>query len=416
MRILICAGLALALPTALYAEPLTFDVALERAAREAPSLRAREAGVKAARSEAIAADRLPDPTLELGIRDFPVTGPDAGKINSNDFTMRTIGVTQEFTNPAKRRARAERAGAEIGVAEAGFAVEAQTVRLETALGWIDLYYAKRRLDQLSLLDRSLGDLQATVTARLASGAVRPSQALEPDQLRAAVNDRRSELKAEIAKARARLVRFTGDPQADAVGEPPPLEVHPDRLTVGVAALPRLRALDAQTRAADADVGLARAEKHPDWRISAMYGQREPNFGDLVSVAVSIDLPLFAKRRQDPRIAARASEAERARFDRLAVEREVSAALEADLADHEMHHRQLENARKVLVPLAKRRGELDQASYAAGMLDLGSALLSTLALAEAEVEALAREAEVARDVVRIDFTYGPITNGSAGDDH
>ena len=307
MRILICAGLALALPTALHAEPLSFDQAIERAAREAPSLRAREAGVKAARSEAIAADRLPDPTLELGIRDFPVTGPDAGKINSDDFTMRTIGVTQEFTNPAKRRARAERAGAEIGVAEAGFAVEAQTVRLETALGWIDLYYAKRRLDQLSLLDRSLGDLQATVTARLASGAVRPSQALEPDQLRAAVNDRRSELKAEVAKARARLVRFTGDPQADAVGEPPPLEVHPDRLTAGVAALPRLRALDAQTRAADADVGLARAEKHPDWRVSAMYGQREPNFGDLVSVAVSIDLPLFAKRLEaEGRDAARGS--------------------------------------------------------------------------------------------------------------
>ena len=415
MRILLGAGLALVLPAALHAEPLTFDEAIERAAREAPSLRASEAGVKAARAQAIAADRLPDPTLELGIRDFPVTGPDAGELNSDNFTMRTIGFTQEFTNPAKRRARATRAGAEIGIAEAGLAVEAQTVRLETALAWIDLHYAKRRLDQLKLLDQSLGELQATVAARLASGSARPSQALEPDQLRGAVADRRSELSAEVAKARARLVRFTGDAEADAVGEPPTLEVHSGKLTTRISSLPRLRALDAQTRAADAEVGLARAEKRPDWRVSASYGQREPNFGDLVSVAVSIDLPLFAKRRQDPRIAARASEAERAGFNRLAAEREVSAALAADLADHEMHHRQLENARKVLVPLAKRRGELDQASYAAGTLDLGSALLSTLALAEAEVDALAREAEVARDVVRIDFTYGPITNGSAGDD-
>ena len=412
MRMILGAGLALVLPAALRAEPMTFDEAIERASLDAPSLRASEAGVKAARSEAIAADRLPDPTLELGIRDFPVTGPDAGKINSDDFTMRTIGVTQEFTNPAKRRARAARAGAEIGVAEAGYAVEAQTVRLETALAWIDLYYAKRRLDQLKLLDRSLGDLQGTVAARLASGAARPSQALEPDQLRAAVNDRRSELEAEIAKARARLVRFTGDPQADAVGDPPPLEVHSEHLTTAIETLPRLRALEAQTRAAEAEVGLARAEKRPDWRVSASYGRREPNFGDLVSVGVSIDLPLFSKRRQDPRIAARASEAERAHFDRLAAEREVSAALAADLADHEMHDRLRDNARNVLVPLAKRRGELDQASYAAGTLDLGSALLSTLALAEAEVDALAREADVARDAVRIKFTYG---NGSVSDD-
>ena len=53
----------------------------------------------------------------------------------------------------------------------------------------------------------------------------------------------------------------------------------------------------------------------------------------------------------------------------------------------MHDRCLDNARNVLVPLARRRGELDQASHAAGTLDLGSALLS-LALAEAEVDALA----------------------------
>ena len=409
VRVLLAVALTPSSAT-LRAEPLTFEAALARAAREGPSLRASEAGVKAARSEAIAADRLPDPTLEVGIRDFPVTGPDAGRINSDNFTMRTIGVSQEFTNPAKRRARAARAGADIGVSEAGYALEAQSVRLETALAWIDLHYSKRRLDQLSLLDRSLSDLQATVSARLTAGTARPSQALEPDQLRAAINDRRSELEAEVAKARARLVRFTGDPQADAAGEPPSIEIDPDRLTAGVAALPRLLALDAQTRAAQAEVGIARAEKRPDWRVSAMYGRREPNFGDLVSVQVSIDLPLFGGRRQNPRIEARANEAERARFDRLAAEREVLAALEADLADYAMHQRQLENARGLLVPLARRRGELDQASYAAGTLDLGSALLSSLALAEAEVEALAREAEVARDVVRLNFTYG-----STGDD-
>ena len=415
MRMLIWAGLTLALPTVVHAEPLTFKEAIDRAASDAPALRASEAGVKAARAEAISADRLPDPTLELGIRDFPVTGPDAGKINSDNFTMRTIGVTQEFTNPAKRRARAARAGAEIEVAQAGYAVASQTVRLETALAWIDLYYAKRRLDQLKLLDRSLGDLQATVAARLASGAVRPSQALEPDQLHAAVTDRRSELEAEVAKARARLSRFTGDPGPDAVGEPPSSELHSGALAAGVISLPRIQALDAQARAAEAEIGLARADKRPDWRVNASYGRREPNFGDLVSVGVSVDLPLFSKRRQDPKIAARESDAERAHFERLAAEREVAAAFEADIAEHKMHDRLLVNARTVLVPLAKRRGELDQASYAAGKLDLGSALLSTLALAEAEVDALAREAEVARDAVRINFTYGPTKGERSGND-
>lgn len=405
MRYLLGAGLALAVPTGLHAEALTFDAAIERAARQAPSLRGSEAGIAAARSDAIAADRLPDPTLDIGIKDFPVTGPDAGRFNRDDFTMTTIGVSQQFINPAKRRARAARAQAEIGIAEAGYAVEARNVRLETALAWVDLYYAEKRLTQLKLLDESLGDLQSTVTARLASGAARPSQALEPEQLRAQVADRQSELAAEIAKARARLSRYTGDVSADVSGAPPAVAVDRATLRANLSTLPQLRALDALTVAADADTRLARAEKQPDWRVTASYGRREPNFGDLVSVGVSIDLPFFAKRRQNPKIAARASEAEQARFGRMAAERDVLVQFDADLADHLMHHQRLENARNTLVPLARKRAELDRDSYGAGTLDLGAALLSTLAFAEAEVDALAREADVARDAIRINYTYG-----------
>jgi outer membrane protein TolC len=174
---------------------------------------------------------------------------------------------------------------------------------------------------------------------------------------------------------------------------------------GLPSLPSLQALDAGVGAAEAETELARADKRPDWRVSTSYGRRDPAYGDMVSIGVSIDLPLFAKRRQDPKIAARTSEAERARLMRAAGERELVAGLDGDLADHAMHHQRLMNARNTLVPLAQRRAELDMASYAAGKLDLGSALLSTLALAEAEVDALAREADVARDASRINFTYG-----------
>ena len=386
-------------------EPLTFNAALERSAREAPSLAASAAGAEARRSTAIAAGQLPDPTLSVGIDNFPVSGPPAFTFNRDSMTMGRIGVEQAFPNPAKRRAQRGRAQADIGVADADLAVETQNVRLETALAWVDLYYAKRRLVQLQRLDEALGDLQATVTARLASGSARPSQALEPEQLRALVNDRRSELEAEVAKAKARLGRLTGDPDADVAGDPPLLEVDGAGLRAQVASIPRLQSLDAQALAADADTELARAEKRPDWRVSTSYGRRDPAYGDMISVGVSIDLPFFGKHRQDPLISARESEANRARLLRQAAERDLLAELDSDLADHSMHMRRLENARNTLVPLAKRRAELDMASYAAGKLDLGSALLSTLAEAEAEVDALSREADVARDSIRINYTYG-----------
>lgn len=405
MRKIYLAPLLAAIPAVVLAEPLTFGGALQRATANAPSVQASAAGVDATRSASIAAGRLPDPTLSVGVDNLPVSGPPAFTLNGDSMTMARIGVEQGFPNPAKRRAQRGRAEAEIGVAEADLAVETQNVRLETALAWIDLYYAKRRLVQLDLLNDSLIDLQATVSARLASGSARPSQALEPEQLRAAIADRRAELQAEVAKARARLARLTGDPDADVSGDAPVLEVDGPALRAHVASLPRLQALDARVRTADADVTLAQADKRPDWRVGTSYGRRDPAYGDMVSVTVTIDLPFFGKRRQDPLIAARESEARRAGLTRDAGERDILADLDADLADYALHLQRLKNARETLVPLAKRRAELDMASYAAGKLDLGSALLSTLALAEAEVDALSREADVARDAIRINYTYG-----------
>lgn len=405
MRIFLTAAMLIPISSALCAEPMTFDAALQLAETQAPELRGREASIDAATSASIAADRLPDPKLDLALKDFPVTGPDTGHFNRDDFTMQVVGVSQDFPNPAKRRARAARAQADVGLARADEAVATQDVRLATALSWVDLFYAKKRLKELDLLESDLDALQATVSARLASDTARPAQALEPEQLRAEVQDRRSALAAEVARARAQLARFTGDAAADTIGNPPPPIIDEIALRAGIDSLPRLRALDARTLAADAETGLARADKHPDWSVSAAYGRREPNFGDLVTLGVTIDLPLFAKKRQDPKIAARASEATRVRLDREAAKRDIAAALEADLADHRMHHEQLGNALSRLVPLAKKRAELDLASYAAGKLDLGTALLSTLAFAEAEVDLLAREAEVARDAIRINYLYG-----------
>ena len=405
MRMMYLAPLLAAIPVAVLAEPMTFDAAIRRATATAPSVQASTAGVDATRSASIAAGQLPDPTLSAGIENFPISGPPAFTLNGDSMTMARVGIEQEFPNSAKRRAQAGRAQADIGVAEADLAVETQNIRIATAMAWIDLYYAKRRLAQLDLLNASLLDLQATVTARLASGSARPSQALEPEQLRGAIADRRAELQAEVTKARARLARLTGDPDVDVYGEAPVLEVDGQALRAHVAALPRLQALDARVRTAGADVTLAQADKRPDWRVGTSYGRRDPAFGDMVSVTFSIDLPLFGKRRQDPLIAARESDARRAGLTREAGERDVLAELDADLADYAMHLQRLTNARNTLVPLAKRRAELDMASYAAGKLDLGSALLSTLALAEAEVDALSREADVARDAIRINYTYG-----------
>jgi outer membrane protein TolC len=392
------------LASAAHAAPLTFDAALGAAAQSAPSLQAKALDVKAAQSSQIAAGRLPDPKLRLGLDNFPVSGPPAGRFGPDSMTMATVGLMQDVPNAGKRRAARERAAADIGAAESSQTVEARNVRLGAALAWVDLYYAGRRLAALDEIEAALKPLHETSSSQLAAGAARPAQTVEPDLLAAAVGDRRTDLVAAVGKARAEVARWTGDLDPEVSGSPPDLQIDPAALRAGLDRHPSLLAYDAMERQAGADVAAARAEKRPDWSWEVAYQHRDPMWGDMVSLEGTMSLPLFGRKRQDPVIAARTETASRVRIEREATRRALVAQLEADLADHVMHHDRLMRARSALVPLAKRKADLERSSYAAGTASLSDVLQAFIGLAEARVDALDREADVVRDAVRINLTY------------
>jgi cobalt-zinc-cadmium efflux system outer membrane protein len=386
------------------AEPLTFDAALKLAMHSAPSLQAKTADVAAARSASVAAGRLPDPKLRFGVENFPVSGPPAGSFTADSMTMATVGVMQDMPNGAKRKAERLKASADIDLASANASVETRDVRLNTALAWVDLYYAKQKLAALDEAQRAITSIGTTAPSQLAAGTIRPAQSLEADQLNAELADRRGDLVADVARARAGLVRWTGDEDADVAGDPPEFVVNAGDLRAGLDHNPALTSLGAMTQQANADVALARADKRPDWGWDVTYQHRDPRWGDMVSTGVTISLPLFSKSRQDPLIDAKTAQVTRARLDQDAAHRQLRAQLDADLADHIMHHDRLIRAQTTLVPLAEKKVQLETASYGAGTASLSDVQQAQLALVEARIDALSREADVVRDGVRINLTY------------
>ena len=145
MRFSILAPLLAAIPATAFAQPLRFEEALARATAQAPSLRARALDVEARQSTAIAVGQLPDPKLGVGIENFPISGPPAGTFSGDNMAMVRVGVSQEVPNLAKRHARTGRALVDIVAAKAANLSEERRVRVGTALAWIDLAYAARKL-------------------------------------------------------------------------------------------------------------------------------------------------------------------------------------------------------------------------------------------------------------------------------
>ena len=405
MRASYIAPLAVLIASAAQAGPLTYEQAIARAVAGAPGAVAARAGIDAATADARAAGSLPDPRLAIGFDNYPVSGPPAFSPSEENMAMARIGVQQDVPNLAKRHAAQAQARAAVTSAEAAQAGRLRQIRLGTGLAWIDLFYAERRLARIDELLGSLRALPAAARSAVASGAARPAQPLGVDQAIAGLEDRRDEFVAAVARDRASLERWTGVKASATLGGPPDAMLDPVRLRQALARHPDIFAADASVRRAQADIDAARAETRPDWGFSVAYQRRAPRFGDMVSAGVTMSLPLFTRGRQELRITARLSAAAQAQAEREDTRRALAADLESGLADHVMHHAQWMRARDTLVPLARKRAELETASYAAGRAGLTDAIETRTALADAELTALDREAEVVRDAVRLTLTYG-----------
>jgi outer membrane protein TolC len=119
---------------------LTFNQAMQLAQERSRQLVAQEAAADTARNLAVAVGQLPDPTLQLGINNLPISGMDQFSIGRDFMTMRSYGVAQEFVRPEKRQARSARFEREAEGAEVGRELALANLQRETALAWLERYY------------------------------------------------------------------------------------------------------------------------------------------------------------------------------------------------------------------------------------------------------------------------------------
>jgi len=391
------------------AAPITFNAALDRAQRVSPALVAKSARIDASRSAAIAADALPDPKLFAGVDNLPINGPDRWSFERDFMTMQKIGVMQDVPNSDKRRARAESAQAGIARAEAERRVEVQRLRRETAIAWLNRYHLERRVALFEELDRENQLFAETVRAQLAGGRGQPADVVMPKQEAAQLADRRDELARDLAKAKSELRRLVGaDGDEPLAGEPPTLPLVADEVHQHVRQHPELVAFSPMLREAQAQVREAEAMKKPDWGLQLAYQRRGPQFSDMVSLQLTIDLPLFAPTRQDPQIAAKRQELLRIDAERDAMLRDHTAELDADLAEYAALGRQLQRQDREWLPLARERVDLQMASYRSGKGMLEPVLSARRESIEQRLKQI--ELQSKRDIVaaKIYFAYGEVT--------
>lgn len=409
-RLPLCCTAALAMIVgSASAESLSFDAALAIALSETPALRAEAAQINAARQAVIPAGELPDPRLALGLNNVPIEGANRLSLDSEPMTMQTIGVMQAFPNMAKRGARVDAARGRVAMSEAQTRITRLAVQRETAVAWIARDAVERQLARIDALDSENRLFDAAVRARIAGGKGSALEAVAPRQEGAMIDSRRDDLTARRQQAIAALKRWVG-PRAAAplTGTAPDWPIARGTLEHALHGHPELAIFDPKGRVLDAEVAEARADKKPDWALELAYQKRGAQFGDMATVQVSFDLPVFAANRQDPKIAAKLAERAGLDAEREAVLREHAAMLESDFAEYQRLVSAVKRQRDVLMPLAGEKVDLAMASWRGGKGELVDLVMARRERIDVELRAIALEGERQQMAARLHYAYSEPT--------
>ncbi len=388
------------------AQGLSLADAITLATRDSPALVASAEQVEAARQAAMPAGALPDPKLLMGIDNLPVDGPEQYSFSRDFMTMQRIGVMQEFTNRAKREARVAGAQSRIAVAEAQSRLTRLLVIRQAVIAWVARSTAEKQLAQIDSLDEENRLLDAAVRARLSIGQNMATDAVAARLEAAMIEERRDELRARRDQAIAALRRWIGGAAAELPlsGGAPDWPVDREALQHLLQHHPDFTLFDAEGRVLDAEVAEARAAKRPDWSMEMAYQRRGPQFSNMVSLQVSVDLPVFSGSRQDPQIAARRAERRALDADREAEVREHAQMLESDLTEYHRLLNAVDRQRNVILPLAEEKVALALADWRAGKISVMDVINARRERIDAGLKLTALEGERLQVAANLHYTY------------
>lgn len=366
---------------------LTLNLALERALAGNPGL-----GEIKARAEALAAipaqaGSLPDPTVNVGLLNVPTSN---FNLHAEDMTMLEMGVSQMIPFPGKLALR-EKIAEQEALAAADSVDEAR-LRLarEVKQSWWRLFYYDRALNLLDETERVFQQLIDSAQAKY-----QVSKGTQQDVLLAQLE--LSKLKTE--KLELVSLRHTQNARLNALldrGSEMPVRIPteaefklPDIIeaTLQDKAL-QIRPLFAQHQkmldAAQTKVDLAKQDFYPDFTVGGGYAFRQNNptgqsRSDFASVQLSMNVPIYANRKQAKAVDQRQSELLQEQYSLKDEHHKIQAEIAAKVAEYQQAKEKLLLLEHEIIPQAQQTVDSLLAGYQVSRSNFTDLLRTQLSL-------------------------------------
>lgn len=393
------------IPAAPADQTLTLERAVSLASVSQPGLAAFEREAQASEQGAIAARRLPDPQLMVGIQNFPITGENALSPTDDFMTMYMIGIMREQVRRSKREAEAQRILAEALVSRRQAGAQERRIRREVMIAWIDAVEARAKQKLLATLVDDLRTGRKVMEAAIPTGGSTPALALQAEAEIGLQQAKLADAKRAEARARAELARWIGPaaalplPESVPTIEPPtaamrsPLTVHPELLVA-----------QAEQEVARRGVEVARQERKRDisWQVSL--GLR-PKYGHMLTAQVAIPLQLNRRNRQDRLIAEAQARADAAGLRLEDTRRDLLRRYEIAAADYQGAEAELARINREAIPSLESAFNAAEARYEGGGGTLEQPFAIVRQYVEVTIQSVETRAKRARAAAEMTYITG-----------
>jgi cobalt-zinc-cadmium efflux system outer membrane protein len=361
--------------------------ALQRALAANPRLTAAERDIGIASGLKVQAGALPNPDLSFEVD----KALGSGIYNGFRSAETNLQLSQIVELGGKREARLAAGDAGIGTAIWQRRATRLEVLSETAIAFITVVSAQRRIEIFDEQISGLDQLIPLLKKRVQEGASSPAETLRAQVAADLFRVDRERAKTQLATARRDLAILMGDStprfgeavgRLASVGQPPPFQ----SVVQAIEANPQLMRWTAVTAQRNADLILARLKPIPNVQLSAGWRHFQDTNDDAVKLGVSIPLPVFDQNTGNIIAAEEALAkigAERAinKLVLVSIAGRAYDALNGALAE-------LKLLRTSVIPNARSASETIQSGYLQGRFSL----LELLDVRGSVLQALLREQE------------------------
>jgi outer membrane protein TolC len=401
----VAALVAAALPLVASAGPFTLDAALDLAVERSEAARSARAG-RASASEAARASAQPaDPMLRAGVDNLPVTGADRLNSTRDSMTMKRLGISQEWLSADKRAARQAAADAEVSREGIAIRVAEAETRLQTALAYIDAYFAGESLKLARLTEHHVHEEAAAARARLSSSNGSSQEALAMDAARGIAEDDTAEVRQQQSAASVALRRWTGQ-SPDELPAMAPLPIPSE--AAFVANHPNFVSIERGIEVAKQAAAVASSERRPNWTWEVSYGQRT-GYADMLSFGVSIPIPIAREQRQDRETASKLALVDKAEAELAEASRMAAAEYQSLASDAQRLGERIERYRQGVVAPAAQRTAAALVGYRSNQTALTALFEARHAEVDAQRKLLGLQRELARAQAQLAFK--PLASGA-----